>query len=474
MLRLGRLVAIGVLPLLPTQAEEWPQFRGPNGTGVAEGSRLPDQIRPGAELWQARIPPGHSSPVVIDGRLFITAFDSDELLTIALDARTGKELWRRQVKAERRERLDKRNSPASPSPAAGSGRIIVFFPDFGLLAYDMNGRELWRTRLGPFDNFYGMGASPILVDGKVVLVCDQSRHSFIAAFHSSTGQLLWRRDRPHAVSGHSTPSVYRSPKATVILAPASFRMDAYDAETGESIWWVEGLPSEMKSVPVVHGAIAFVSGYNLAENDPGRQIRLPAFKETAEKHDKNGDGLLARDESPDELTRKYFPFLDLDHNGVLDEREWTLYAAWFKAENSLQAIRLSGRGDVTATNIVWKYHRSIPQLPSVLVYLGEVYMINDSGILTILDAAAGGVRKQFRLNGESANYFASPVAGDSKVFFASHDGTVTVLRAGGEYDVLSKAAFEDTIYATPALVDGCVYIRTGTRLFCFTSRARLE
>jgi outer membrane protein assembly factor BamB len=235
------------------------------------------------------------------------------------------------------------------------------------------------------------------------------------------------------------------------------------------VWWLEGLPSEMKSVPVVQGDTVFVSGYNLPQNDPGRQIQLPDFKDVAVKHYKNADGLLSRDESPDEMTRKYFQFVDLDHDGQLNEREWNVYAAFFKSENSLQAVRLNGRGDVTTTHVIWKYHRAIPQLPSLVVYRGDIYMINDSGIVTILEAATGKQRKQFRLNDTPGNYFASPVAGDGKVIFASHDGRVTLLRAGGEYDVLSSAEFEETIFSTPAIADGKLYVRTATRLYCFGS-----
>jgi outer membrane protein assembly factor BamB len=464
----SRLAAAVLISTLHGIAADWPQFRGPNGAGVMDEHPLPDRIRPGDETWHVPLPPGHSSPIVANGRIYVTAAIGEGLFTIALDANNGKELWRRECPRQRREHLDKRNSPASPTAAADRERVVVFFPDFGLLAYDHSGRELWRVPLGPFENSYGMGASPVLAGGKVVLVCDQSRNSFIAAFDARTGQLAWRRERPHAISGHSTPAVYRSRSSTVVLAPASFRMDAYDAETGEPVWWIEGLPSEMKSVPVVQGDTVFVSGYNLPENEPGRQIQIPVFPEVLAQHDKDRDGLLRRDESPDDMTRRYFPYVDLDHNGTIDEREWSMFRAVFKAENSLQAIRLGGRGDVTAKGVIWRYQRAIPQLPSVLAYRGNVYMINDNGIATILDAATGALRKQFRLNGVSGAYFASPVAGDGKIIFASHDGRVTVLRAGGEYEVLSGAEFDETVFATPAIADGRVYLRTASRLFCFS------
>jgi outer membrane protein assembly factor BamB len=461
-----RVTALVLVTTLPSLADSWPRFRGPNGAGVADGQPLPSRIRRGEEIWQTPVPPGHSSPIVVKGHVYLTALSGDDLLTLAFDVRNGKELWRRRLPRSRKEHLDKRNSAASSSPAADDDRVVVFFPDFGLLAYDHSGRELWRTPLGPFDNSYGMGASPLLVDGKVVLVCDQSRNSFIAAFHARTGRLAWKQERPHAISGHSTPAVH----GNVVLAPGSFRMDAYDIETGKPAWWLERLPSEMKSVPVVHGGVVFVSGYNLAENEPGRQLQIPSFKEVLSNNDRDGDGFLKRDESPDEMTRRYYPYVDLDHDGRLDEREWNIYAAAFRAENSLQAVRLDGRGDVTATHVIWKHHRAVPQLPYVLAYRGDVYMINDSGVLTILEAATGSVRKQFRLNGVSGAYFASPVAGDGKVIFVSNDGTVTVMRAGGEYDVLSTSPFEETVFATPALADGRVYIRTASRLFCFGVR----
>jgi outer membrane protein assembly factor BamB len=451
---------------------DWTQFRGPNGTGISEGTPLPDRFRPGEELWRVATPAGHSSPVVGKGRVFLTAFSGDDLLTIALDSRTGRQLWQRTIARQRKEHLDSRNSPASPSPAVDGDRIVVFFPDVGLFAYDYQGKQLWHTPLGPFDNSYGMGASPILVDGKVVLACDQSRDSFIAAFDTRTGRLIWKRARPHAVSGHSTPAIHRTPQATLILAPASFRMDAYNLETGESVWWIERLPSEMKSVPVIAGDTVFVSGYNLAENEPGRQIQLPPFSEALGKGDRNADGLLVREESPDEMTRKYFPYVDLNHDGQLDEREWSMYAAAFRAENSLQAVRMNGRGDVTPTHVIWKYQRAIPQLPSVVAYGGDVYMISDNGILTILNSATGELRKQFRLNNEPANYFASPVAGAGKMIFCSHNGTVTVLRASADYNVLSKEDLGEPVMATPAIADGKIYIRTARSLFCFGSKPR--
>ena len=200
-------------------ASDWPRFRGPNGTGVAETSPLPDSIGPSKHvMWKTALPPGHSSPVISGDRIFLTAFEGDKLFTIALDRANGKILWRRESPRDRHEKLDAQNSPASPTPAADGRNVYVFFPDYGLLSYTFDGKERWRTPLGPFDNMYGMGVSPILAGDKVVLICDQQHDSFAAAFSQADGKQLWKTPRPEALSGHSTPIVYR-PEGTGDQAP---------------------------------------------------------------------------------------------------------------------------------------------------------------------------------------------------------------------------------------------------------------
>ena len=277
-----------------------------------------------------------------------------------LERATGEELWRRECPRPRKEKLDGRNHPAAASAAADRDSVYVFFGDFGLLAYDLDGNERWRLPLGPFDNSYGMGASPIVVDELVVLVCDQRTDSFIVAVDKKTGRTRWRRPRPDAVSGHSTPVVYQTKDgAKQVLAPGSFRMDAYAASTGETVWWVNGLPSEMKSVPVIDGDTVYVAGYNIPANDAGRQVAVPLFARALAEYDDNGDGRLAWDELPKGRLRKLVGFSDRNRDGRLDAGEWRLYAAAQASENGLRAIRLDPpgrpRGDRTATSLRWKY-----------------------------------------------------------------------------------------------------------------------
>jgi outer membrane protein assembly factor BamB len=449
---------------------DWTQFRGPNGSGISETSNLPVEFSAAKNLvWKTALPPGHSSPVLAGDRIFLTAYETDKLLTIALNRASGKVLWKREAPRTRKEKLDNRNSPASPSPVSDGKRVFVSFGDYGLVAYGFDGNELWRTPLGPFNNTYGMGSSPVLVDGKLVLVCDQSIGSYIAAFNQSDGKQVWKTARPEALSGHSTPVVVRDPASghNLIIAPASFRMDAYDAADGKIVWSVHGLASEMKSVPVVEGDTLYINGYNTPENDPGKQVAIMPFAEALKCCDANKDGKISKDEAPDQRTKTYFPFIDLNQDGMLDEAEWKMYAAVMGAENSLMAVKLGGHGDITRTHVLWKFQKSIPQLPSTVLYRGVIYMINDSGVLSTINPKDGTAFKQARLRGVSDKYYASPVAADGKVYIASNSGVVAVLKAGPDQEILASNNLDETIFATPAIADGRIYVRTVAGLYCF-------
>lgn len=459
-----------VLATVPASATDWPRFRGPNGRGVAESATLPDKIGPNERVvWKITLPSGPSSPVVSGDRIFVTAVEGDKLFTLALDRQTGKIAWKRESPRDRQEKLDKRNSPASPTPAADGRNVYVFFPDYGLLSYTFEGEERWRVPLGPFDNKYGMGGSPILAGDKVVLVCDQNRNSFAAAYSQADGRQVWKTPRPEALSGHVTPVVYElaGSKNSQIIAPGSFRMDAYDLASGRIVWWVNGLASEIKSVPVLDGETIYINGFDSPLNDPGRHIEVPPFREMLAKYDANHDGALQQTELPDSPVKTSFPDRDINHDGKLDEAEWKSYRAVMAADNSLLSIRTGGAGDMTAKAVQWKYHRSISQLPSALVYRGVIYMITEHGMLATLDPATGKPHKQGRLRGTADKYYASPVAADGKVFFVGFSGAVTILKAGPDQEILSVNALDDECYATPAIADGRLYVRTRGMLYCF-------
>lgn len=464
------LTLLALLAQDPSHGGDWDRFRGPNGSGLAKSASLPTEFGPAKNvIWKVTLPAGYSSPIVSAGHIFVTASENDKLFTIALDLRSGTEKWRRESPRDRQEKLDRRNGPASPSAVANGKSVFVFFPDYGLISYDFKGKERWRTPLGPFNNIYGMGASPMLVGNKVILVCDQASGSYIAAFDASSGREVWRKARPEAISGHSTPVLYQGKGMAepVILAPGSLRMDAYSPKTGESVWWVNALPGEMKSGAVLFGDTVFVSGFNTPQNDPGAQVAVPPFDEMLGKLDTDHNGLLAATEIPDKPTKDMFFFIDLNSNGSLDATEWRMYMANAASENGLLAFRADGRGDMTTKGLVWKYQRSVPQLPTVLVYRDVLYMINDGGILTTFNPTTGAVLKQSRLRGAVDSYYASPVAADGKVYIPSRSGIVAVLKAGGDQEVLSLNKLDEEIFATPAIVGNRIYLRTANTLYCF-------
>ncbi|MEX2300579.1 MAG: PQQ-binding-like beta-propeller repeat protein [Bryobacterales bacterium] len=450
---------------------QWDRFRGPNGTGISESTGLPAEFGAAKNLiWRQELPPGHSSPILSGERIYLTAVEGDRLYTLCLEAGSGRIVWKREAPRSRREKLHNLNNPASPTPVADDENVYTFFPDFGLLSYTRDGKERWRLPLGPFRNVYGVGVSPILADDVVVLVIDQDKDSFITAVGRNDGKVRWQKPRPEALSGSSTPVVVESAAGpSLILAPASFRMDVYSASDGDAMWWVVGLPSEMKSVPVIAGDLVYVSGFNTPGNDPGNQVVLPKWQELLSRDDANKDGAIQRDEMSDTRTKKYWDFIDTEGRGKIEESEWNLHRSVMAAENGLYVFQRGSRGDETA-KLVWKYQRSVPQLPSLVVYRDVAYMLNDRGILTTLDAATGRLLRQDRLRGAPDNYYASPVAADGKIFLASNSGVVAVLRAGGEQELMAANTLDEEIFATPAIADGRLYVRTAAALYCFGMR----
>lgn len=473
---LALVVALG--SGLAASPNDWTRFRGPNGTGVSDTSGLPTEFNPTTNVvWKAATPPGHSSPVLTRTHVFLTGVDNEKLFVLALDRANGRELWRREVPRDRKGRLDGPNGPASPSPVTDGERVYAFFQDFGFIAFSSDGREQWRLPLGPFNIFYGFGASPMLVDGLLILPVDQDSGSYLLAVDAKTGKVRYKVDRPGVISGYSTPTLYE-PKAgpKQVIIPESFQLSAYSVADGSRIWWVRGLACEMKSVASLDGDTLYVNGWGFPQNQPGQHVATVPFEEGLAKYDKNKDGRVGSDEIGGDtpmdrmLSPKYgFPAFDLDRNGSLDSKEWDVFRSMLGSENGLLAIRLGGKGDMTSTAVKWKYQRPVPQVPATLLYGGALFMVNDSGILLSFNPATGDVIKQGRLKGAIDKYFASPVGADGKVILASQDGTVSVVTAKGDWEILSVNPMDDEVFATPAIADGRIYVRTKSATYAFGS-----
>ena len=463
------------------RAQNWDQFRGPNGTGVSATTSLPSEFGPKKNVvWRTELPPGHSSPVLTRDRVFVTAHSKDQhhkLFVIALERKSGKILWQREVQKAREGRLQNVNGPASPSPVTDGTNVYAFFQEFGLVSFDGAGKQRWSLPLGPFNMFYGFGASPILVDDKVILPVDQDYpSSYLIAVDKNSGKLRWKVDRPVVISGYSTPIIYeprQGPKQ--IIVPESFQLSAYSVADGKRVWWVRGLACEMKSIASHDSEYLYINGWGFPQNQPGQQVATISWEEALPKYDKDSDRQIAKTELPtgqgrppmERLLTAAFEAFDMNRDEKLNDKDWEVFRSMMAAENGLLAIRMGGEGDQTASAIRWRYQKPVPQVPSTLLYKGVLYMINDSGILISFDPATGNVIKQGRLHGAIDKYFASPVAADDKVYLIGQGGQVSVLKAMGEWEVLGVNEMDDEVYATPAIADGRIYIRTRSALYSF-------
>jgi outer membrane protein assembly factor BamB len=448
---------------------DWPQFRGPNGSGVDTSAGFPTEFSPSKNVaWKSAVPFGQSSPVVVGGRVYLTASESDKLLTICLDARTGRESWRRDIPRAHAHKIFRANDPASPTPAADAGGVVSFFPDFGLIAYTSEGKERWRRPLGPFKNFYGMAASPVIAGEMVVLVCDQLAGGFAIAVDRASGRQRWKSDRGQANIGWATPMVFKPAQGSAeLVVQGTTRLDSYYLATGESHWWLPVASMGGLAIPIAHGDSLLV------ETVGAKEPLLPPFDSVLAKYDTDKDGRLSRQEfSADKDLGEHFGWIDTNADNFIDAGEWNEARSLGQGDFGAVSIRPGGaRGQLSAGAVVaWRFQKNLPYIPSPLVYRDVYYMVRDGGIVTSLDAATGRLLKEGRSRDALGEYYASPVAADGKIFLASAEGKVSVLKAGGEWEVLSVNDLGEEIHATPALNDGRIYVRTRGALYCFANR----
>jgi outer membrane protein assembly factor BamB len=451
-----------------TASAQWPQFRGPNGSGVDPAGAYPTTFSPTTNLaWKTVIPYGQSSPVVSGGQVYLTAADGEKLVTIALDSASGKENWRRELRPAAHHKIYKANDPASPSPAADDDGVVVFFPDFGLAAYTADGKDRWTVKLGPFKSFYGMAASPIVANGLVVLVADQQVGSYVLAVDRKTGQQRWKQARPQAVDGYATPMVFRpsgtSPQLVVLGSTA---VDSYALDSGERRWWMPiGSGGAMGTV-VSNGDTLFLATQGSTEP------WLPTFESVLQKHDADKDRRVsAREFAEEKDLAEHFGFFD--HNGdmFVSLEEWNTMRALGIGEFGAIALRPGdARGKLDAKSVLWRFQKNLPYIPAPILYQDVFYLVKDGGIVTALDAASGKTLKEGRSPQALGEYHASPVAADNKIFLANTEGKISVLKAGAQWEVLGVNDMGEEVHATPALSGGRIYVRTKTAVYCFAAK----
>ena len=223
-------------------AENWSQFRGPNGAGISETGTPPVSFGPDQNLhWKSPAPAGVSSPVVWGDRIFLTGVDDKQLLTLAYDAVSGRELWRQDAAAEKLESTHPFSSPAASTPCTEGRLVFAYFNSFGVLAYDFNGAEVWRRPLPTLRTQYGSASSPVIIGGKLIIQRDGgTTDSHLLALDPATGKTVWDSPRALARDGHSTPMLWRHDGKDELMVQGRGSLMAYDVATGESKWWVQG------------------------------------------------------------------------------------------------------------------------------------------------------------------------------------------------------------------------------------------
>jgi len=448
-------------------------FRSDAGIARINTGPLPDQFDAPTKLrWRTSVDSGQSTPIVANGRIFLTTYSTSnrELATVAIDQNSGKILWKQKAPAERIEEIHPTmGSPAAATPACDGERVFVFFGSCGLICYDLDGKKLWEHALGPFRDEYGASSSPMLVDDKVILCEDHDVDSFLIALDVRTGKTIWRTPRPNAVRSYATPMIWTNDGRKQLLVTGSLELAGYDPANGEKLWWVNGLARIVIPAPVTVGDTIFMASW-APGGDTGAKVTLESWKSALEKWDKNSDGKLARDEIANPAVLDRYNRMDLDQDGSLNQAEWERQAAIFRrAENAVLAIKPTSRGDLTEKAVVWKYQRGVPYVPSPLVRNGILWMVKDGGIVTRLETASGRLLSDERLPG-GGNYYASPVAGDGKVYFASEAGMVSVVADEPDWRVISSQKFDGKIYGTPMLDGKRIIIRTEDSLYCYENK----
>ena len=418
-------------------AANWPQWRGPDGSGISTEKNLPIEWTPTKNIkWKTAIDGrGHSSPIVWGNKIFLTTAVEGEVVpgakavthmnegqvflhpdsvgadhkhtfkVMALDRNTGKILWETVAwQGTPYDNRHRKSSYASSTPATDGKLVYAFFGTEGLYAYDYNGKLAWKAQLGNLGTVgMGTGTSPILFENLVIVQCDEENgeSSFIVALDKKTGKEVWRTPRKVQVSW-ATPILVRTAKRPELITSGTEFVISYDPATGKELWRHKGVDSNAIPSPVANSDMVFL-------------------------------------------------------------------VAGFPAKIAM-AIKLGGSGDLTGTpNVPWTYAKGTAYVPSPILYGDYLYLTTDRGILTCIDAKTGEVKYEGGRIPIPATFTASPVAFDGKILMTSEDGDTFIVKAGPKHEILGTNSVGEAVYASPAIADGRIFIRGEKNLYCIGS-----
>src|SRR5262245_8181585 len=451
----------------------WPQFRGPNGSGIADDQKPPVEVGPDKNVrWKVPAPPGLSSPIVAGDLIVFTAFENDKLYTVAYRRADGAEAWRKEAPAKKIETyLKGEGSPAASTPATDGQRILSYFGSCGLFCYDLAGKELWRHELPTAQTVaeFGSGTSPILTDGLVILVRDVVNDPKIIALDAATGSVKWEKPRKSNVS-YGTPVVLDGPGGKQVVAAGHARMAAYDLKTGDEKWSVARMPSGPCASPVAGDGVVYFAGWSPGGPDD-KEFRLPSFDQFHQMAKAKEKDVITKDEAEGTPLKAMFGPVDANKDGKVTRAEWAAVEKFMaEGKNGAFAVQAGGSGDVTVSHVKWTKAKGLPYVSTAIAYRGQLVMARDGGQVTAYDQVTG--KEVYAQERELANgkYYASPVAANGHIYFVSlEDGIVTVLTAGSpKPDVVVKnPKLGERVAATPAVADDALYVRTANHLYAF-------
>ena len=479
------LFCLAVLLLNVTQAEDWPQFRGPNCSGVSTSQApLPEKFSTTEHVkWSATLGDGIGCPVVVAGRVFTSAMVDEKTVGLfAYDASTGQQLWMRSWPVGDVDEIHLTNSHDYSTPAADGERVYFYFTTLGMVSVDAKtGADVWHQPLPvPYFVFkWGAGMSPVLYKDLVLFVQDDDLHPAIYAFDSKTGEIRWKDDRNDMAVNYSHPVICETEQGDEIVVAGTGLLIGYDPTTGKRLWEARTLLRNIKTTPVSHNGIVYIS-----VQSKGIASQWLASIDQAETG--NSDNKITRDEVqaffgkrpvPEEFYKKTFDRGDIDKDGDLEGEELDIaflapnnragasFDSAVPADEYVLAVKGGGRGDVTATHVLWKHPtKHTDHIVSPLVVNDRMLLIQEGGIATCFETAEGKpLFGPARIN-NAANYFASPVYGDGKIYIASENGNIVVLHDGPELKVLAVNDMGSPVLGTPAIADGALFVRTRTQL----------
>ncbi len=417
MLRLISLLCLTVLCLgaAPEKSpNRWPEFRGPSADGQAGQRGLPVEWSEGKNVrWKMEIPGrGWSSPVVWDDQVWVTTgtLDGKTLSAMCFDRETGKVLFDKPLFAvERPSEIEKFNTYASPTPAIEAGRVYLSWGMYGLACLDTKTFEtVWQRRDLQCEHYRGAGSSPVIIDDMLIEHYDGIDRQFVVALDKHTGETLWLTHRPR-----------------------NFGTDNYDQK-------------KAYATPIVITV------------DGQRQLISPTSK-----------GLFAYNpETGEEIWRARYDQFSTPCRPLYEEG--LLFVGTGFGKGVLVAMKPGGTGDITDTHTVWKQTRQMPSKPQALYHDGLIFVVDDAGIVSCIQARDGETVWQKRVGG---NFSASPVLADGRIYLFDDAGKGTVIAAGREYEELAKNELEEGVLASPAVAGRSLFVRTRTHLYCLEDQA---